>query len=206
MSRTTSAQTKSQIRPSSEAKQDEQLGVRDDDLELELLTALFIIWYGTVLRSVHTLTVRVLNLGPVPLDDAAVRHIILEARAAAVAVDATTRRLIAQRIADGASMGLTPRQIAYGTDDFPGISGLFRRTWKDRPLTVAKTELQKAQLRATVQRFQTLGRGLLTGWFARDGDFDAYCSGRNGKRYPPNSPPDLAHPHCRLTLTPILGL
>jgi hypothetical protein len=185
-------------------KQDEQLGIRDDDLELELLTAAFILWYGTMLKTVHTLALTILGLDPVPLDDPAVKQIVLKARAAAVAVDATSKKLIAERIADGASRGLNPRQIAYGTPEFPGISGLFDRTWKHRPLTVAKTELQKAQLEATVQRWQSLAPGRIVGWLARDGDYDAACAARNGRTYPANDPPQLLHPHCRLNLTPII--
>jgi hypothetical protein len=184
-------------------KQDEQPEI-DHDRELLALTALFVLWYGSMLKAVHTLVVTVLNLTPVPLDDPAIRQIVLDARAAAVAVDATTKRLIAERIAEGASRGLSPVQIAYGTEDFPGISGLFQKTWKNRPLTVAQTELQRAQLLATTQRFTKLARGRIEGWLATDGDYDSFCAGRNGATFPPNAPPDLAHPHCRLTIRPIL--
>ena len=179
--------------------------VRDHDLELALLTLLFIRWYGTIAKAVHGLTINWLNLGPVPLDDASVRSAILNARAGAVAVDATTRKLIAQRIAEGASMGLTPYEIAYGTEDFPGIDGLFTRTWKHRSLTVAKTELQKAQLQATVHKFQTLGRGIVTALLVNDGDYDSFCAGRDGTVVALNAAPELAHPHCRLVITPIVA-
>ena len=178
--------------------------VRDDDLERALLILLFIKWYGTVLRAVHQVSTAVLGLGPIAVDTAAIAQQVLNAQAAAVAVDAATQKLIAERIAEGLRMGLTTREIAYGTKDFPGIDGLFEETWKNRPLTVAKTELQKAQLEATKQRFQTLGRGRVSGWLARDGDFDEYCAGRDGVVFPLNNPPSLAHPHCRLTLSPIL--
>jgi hypothetical protein len=179
--------------------------VRDDDLEEALLTAIFIFWYGTVLRSVHTLVIRMLNLGPVPLDDPAVRQMVLDARAAAVTVDAHTRKLIAKRIAEGARLGLTPQQIASGTKDFEGIDGLFLKTWKNRGATVARTELQRAQLRATMQRFLTVGRGIVVAVRARDGDHDPSCAARNGRVYPLGNPPDLLHPNCRLTLSPVLA-
>lgn len=180
-------------------------GIRDDDLELRLLTAIFVLWYGATMRAVHTVVLRVLNLSQVPLDDPSVRKIVLAGRAAAVGVDATTRRMIAERIAEGLEMGLSARQIAYGTNDFPGISGLFKTTWKGRPLTVARTELQKAQLLATVQRFQTVGRGVVTGLLAHDGDHDAACAARDGRIYPLNNPPDLLHPNCRLVVSPIVA-
>jgi hypothetical protein len=180
-------------------------GIRDDDLELALLTAAFVFWYGATMRAVHTLVLHVLNLGMIPLDDPSVRRIVLAGRAAAVAVDATTRRLIAERIAAGLEQGLTASQIAYGTADFAGIDGLFEETWRGRPLMVARTELQKAQLLATVQRFQTVGRGIVTGLLAHDGDFDEACADRNGREYPVNNPPDLLHPNCRLTVSPIIN-
>lgn len=185
-------------------KQDEDAGVRDDDLERTLLMLLFAKWYLTVQRAMHTLVVRVLNLGPIPLDDPAVRQMVLRAQASAVAVNATTQRLIAQRIADGLERGLTARQIAYGTDEFDGIDGLFDRTWKNRPLTVARTEMQRAHLAATVERFQTLGKGVVTHLLISDGDYDAYCAGRNGTAVPVSQAPDLAHPHCRLTVSPVV--
>jgi len=189
-----------------ELKQEADLqGIRDDDLELALLTAIFVLWYGATLRAVHTLVLRVLNLSTVPLDDPSVRQIVLSARAAAVAVDATTRRMVAERIHDGLMRGLTASQIAYGTPEFPGIDGLFDETWKSRPLTIARTELQKAQLQATAQRFQTLGRGVVTGLLAHDGDHDAACAARDGRIYPVSQPPSLLHPNCRLVVSPVIG-
>ncbi len=178
--------------------------VRDDDLERALLIAIFVLWYGTVQRAVHTLVLHVLNLSPVPLDDPSVRQMVLAGQAAAVAVDATTRRMIAQRIAIGLEQGLNARQIAHGTSDFPGIDGLFEDTWASRSDTIAKTELQKAQLQATVNRFRTVGRGVVTGLLAHDGDYDAGCAARDGRIYPVGQPPDLLHPHCRLTVSPIV--
>lgn len=177
---------------------------RDHDLELALLTLLFIKWYGTIAKAVHGLTISLLNLGPVPLDDQSVRSAILNARAGAVAVDAATRKAIAKRLAEGASRGLTPYEIAYGTEDFPGIDGLFKTTWKHRPEVVAKTELQKAQLQATVHKFQTLGRGIVTGLLIHDGDYDAYCEARNGTVVAVGAAPDIAHPNCRLSVSPII--
>lgn len=186
-----------------DTKQDELEHLRDDDLERELLEAIFILWYGTMLKAVHTLTLRVFNLGPVPLDDPSIRRFLLEAKTAAAGVDATTRKAIAERLAEGARLGLTPHQIAYGTNDFPGIDGLFKNTWNGRAGTVARTELQKAQLAATVDRFRQLGKGIVTHVRAHDGDFDAKCQARNGKLYPISNPPDLLHPNCRLVVSPV---
>jgi hypothetical protein len=178
--------------------------VWDADYERDALLAIFILWYGTMLKAVHMLTLTVLNLAPVPLDDPAVARMVLQARGAAITVDATTRRLIAKRIADGASQGLTPSQIAYGTEDFEGIDGLFETTWKNRSRTVAETELRRAQLRATVDRYRQLGKGRINAVLAHDGDYDSACAARDGRIYPIGGEPDLLHPHCNLSLSPIL--
>ena len=183
-----------------ETKDDE----RDHDLELALLTALFIKWYGTMLKSMHILTLRFLGLMPIPLDDPSVRFAVLEARGAAVAVDATTQRLIAERIAAGLERGLTAREIALGTEDFAGIDGLFTETWAHRPEMVARTEIQKAQVKASVNRFRQLGRGAITHLLISDGDFDAACSARNGTIVPISQQPDLLHPNCRLSVSPVI--
>lgn len=177
--------------------------VWDSDREHEALLAIFVLWYGTMLKAVHTLTLLYLNLGPVPLDDPAVKRAILEARGAAIQVDNQTRKMIAQRIAEGAQRGLTAEEIAYGTEDFPGIEGLFTETWKSRPLTVARTELQRAQLTASVDRYRQLGKGVINALYVSDGDHDAFCAGRNGTIVPINQPPSLAHPNCRLTVSPV---
>jgi hypothetical protein len=178
-------------------------GVWDTNYEQDALIALFILWYGAMLKAIHTITLTMLNLGPVPLDDPAVKRMILQAQASAVVVDAQTRKLIAKRIADGTSRGLTYKEIAYGTADFEGIDGLFDVTWKSRAETVARTELQRAQLRATVDRFRQLGRGAIIGVRASDGDYDAACAARDGRVYPIGSEPDLLHPNCQLTLDPV---
>ena len=186
-------------------KQDDQSLHRNDDLEQELLIAAFVLWYGAILKAVHEVTITFLGIGPIPLSDPSVAQMVLKARAAAVAVDNTTRKQIARTIAEGAQMGLSPAQIATGTDDFPGISGLFDVTWKGRPEMVARTELQKAQLAATVQQWGHLARGRIAGWLANDGDYDAQCAARDGRVYPAGNPPDLLHPNCRLTISPILN-
>ena len=186
-----------------EYKQDGE--ARDDELELALLTALFIRWYTTSLRAVHTLVIRVFNLPPIPLDDPAVRKAVLAATAEAAVVDATTRRLIVDRIVQGLQRGLTPAQIAYGTPEFAGIDGLFETTWKNRPLTVAQTVIQKAVLKATIDRYRQLGKGVVTHLLIHDGDYDKFCADRNGTTVSIGNEPELAHPHCRLSVTPVFG-
>ena len=178
-------------------------GEVEEESARDALMALFAARYVGMLRAVHSLLVR-FTLTPLPpLDPAAVSRMVLDAGARAVAVDATTQRAIAATIAEGTRLGLSPRQVAYGTDDFPGIEGLFEKTWKDRPLMVARTEMQTAMLKANVDRFRATG--VVRGYRASDGDWDKACAARNGQTYPLDSPPDLLHPNCRLTIAPIFS-
>jgi hypothetical protein len=172
------------------------------DYERERLEELFIGRYGGMLRAVHGLLTRALNRNVPPPDNVAMRHILLEARARAVKVDATTQFAIAAMLADGLRRGLSAEEIANGTPDFPGIEGLFTKTWAGRAKMIARTELQNAQLRASVDQFRTAGIKWVV---ARDGDYDPGCAARNGKTYPISNPPQLLHPNCRLVVSPSGG-
>ena len=158
-----------------------------------------------MLRSVHGLMTRAYNANIPPPDSVAIRHALLEARARAVQVDAFTQFAISAMLSEGARRGLSTREIAYGTEDgtFAGIEGLFERTWKSRPETVARTEMQHALVRATVDRGRAMGG--VTGWRASDGDWDAPCANRNGVVFPADQPPSLNHPRCRLSITPVFS-
>ena len=179
--------------------------VWDAELERASLTNLFFGRYGGMLRAVHGLMTKAYNRNIPPPDSVAIRHMLLEARARAVQVDATTQFAISAMIAEGNRRGLNVREIAYGTADgeFPGIEGLFEKTWKGRPETVAVTELQHAMLRSNVDRFRAMGG--VTSYRASDGDYDAPCAARNGRIYPLDSPPDMNHPRCRLTIAPVFS-
>lgn len=176
--------------------------VYNSDVEVTALTNLFVKRYGRMLSSVHGLLTKALNRGDEPLRDHSIRHIVLEARARAVRVDATTQFAIAAMLAEGTRRGLSREQIANGTDDFPGVAGLFGRTWANRPRTITETELQNAALRASVEQFQSSPE--VVAMLAHDGDYDAQCAARNGREYPLNNPPNLLHPNCRLTVTPVV--
>jgi len=181
--------------------------VYDADAERKRLLEIMVLLYLTMLTAVQRLIVLRFNLTVVDLtvDKAAISRAVMEAGARAVLVDATTQKLIAERIAQGKLLGLSPWEIANGTRDgtFKGIEGLFAETWAGRPEMVARTELQKATLDATVDRFRASG---VVKWVrASDGDHDVACAARNGRIYPINNPPTLLHPHCRLTISPSAG-
>lgn len=191
------------VHPSTEAKAGEAALVWNSDLERASLTNLFFARYGGMLRAVHGLLTKSTNRFIPPPDNVAVRHMLLEARARAVQVDTVTQFAISAVLAEGTRRGLSVREIAYGTEDFPGIEGLFEKTWARRSETVARTELQHAMLRANVDRFRAMGG--IRAYRAHDGDWDKSCAARNGQEYPLDRPPDLLHPNCRLTITPIFS-
>lgn len=179
----------------------------DSDNERRRLIEIVALMYLAMLFAMQRLATQVLHLRLTDLnvDKAVARRFALEASARAVMIDATTQKMIGQTIARGQMLGLTNAEIANGTADgsFAGIEGLFSETWKGRAEMIVKTELQKAMLDASVDRFNASG---VVKWVrAHDGDFDEACSRRNGRIYPISNPPQLLHPNCTLVLTPSGG-
>jgi hypothetical protein len=198
--------------PSAERKEMDPLdGLYDQEDERGRLLRLFAGRYASMLRAVNDLLERSVGVpaGTFRLDDPAVRHFILtQAVTRVVRIDDTTQTALRAAIAAGQELGLSSWEIANGTADgsFPGIEGLFAETWRSRHVTVARTELQYAQLAASIDRFRA--SGIVAGVTARDGgttDSDSLCNGRNGRFYPMSvPPPDLAHPRCTLVVVPTI--
>jgi hypothetical protein len=181
----------------------------DADLSRAALTRIFSQRYVAMLRALHAITARALNLSPdeFRLDDPSVRRAVLEAGARAVRVSETTQKAIAAMIADGHARGLSNWEIANGTADFPGIERLFSQTWAGRGNLVARTELAHAQVQASINRFRA--SGIVGEVYARDGGHvtsDSPCTQRDGRHYPLNNPPQLLHPGCTLTVVPVLNV
>lgn len=191
-----------------EVKADDISQFYDADFERSALVRIFAQRYVAMLRAIHLITARALNLGPdeFRLDDPSVRRAILEAGARAVRVSETTQKAIAAMIADGHARGLSNWEIANGTDDFPGIERLFSETWASRGDIVARTELAHAQIAASINRFRA--SGLVNEVYVRDGGHvtsDEACTSRNGRHYPLSNPPQLLHPACTAVVVPVLA-
>lgn len=164
-------------------------------------------FYQLMLRAVNLLVAGHFNLDPdeFVVDDAATRQVLQTAASRVVRIDETTRQAIAASLQTGQERGYSNWQLAYGVpaDNFPGINGLFRETWKNRALTVARTELGVAQRTSALQRY--LATGLVDQVQIIDGClWDAVCCERDGKIVPIEQAPTLAHPNCQLTLVPVL--
>lgn len=178
-------------------------GIYDQDDEQQRLGEIMDAAYGRVIRAVHQVVAESFpNAENFRLDDSATRRLLHEAASRVVRIDETTRQAIATMLQRGQEMGLSAWEIANGTDEFPGIEGLFRETWRGRAETVARTELQHAQNRAAVDRYQATG--LVDRVELVDGDEDQVCAARNGKVVPLEQVPGLAHPRCTLLCIPIL--
>jgi hypothetical protein len=138
------------------------------------------------------------------VDDAATRRILKEAGRQIVRIDETTRAAIADMLREGQALGLSPWELANGKPDigFRGIEGLFETTWKNRALTVARTELSAAQLAASQDRYRA--GGVVDRMRIIDGDQDDACAARNGTVVPVTERVDLKHPNCTAAVVPII--
>jgi len=179
--------------------------VYDADVEQARLRVLLEEAYTAVLRAVNAVVAQAFQgMVTLRLDDPAVRRILQEAASRVVGIDETTRSAIRVMLAQGHEAGYSAWQIAHGVpeDGFPGIDGLFKQTWAGRSETIARTELQHAQVRSAVDRYHATG--LVDEVELVDGEDDPVCSARNGKRVPLEQVPGLAHPRCTLAIIPII--
>jgi hypothetical protein len=175
------------------------------DDEAEGLLVLIERRYAAMLRAVHALVGDLVGRDPIEdfrLDDADVRRILEHAAERVVRIDETTRGALRDLLAEGQRRGLSNWSIANGTDDFPGIDGLFRETWKGRADLIARTELAESQRVSALDRYRALG--IVKRVRVVDGDYDEVCASRNGRVVPLDQAPTLAHPACRLTVIPIV--
>lgn len=179
------------------------------DEERARLEAILQPYYVATLHAVNTVVAgllsQVIDPASMIVDDAATNRILAEAASRVVRIDEATRVAIAQQLQIGQLRGYSTWQIAHGVPDdgYRGIDGLFQETWAGRADTIARTELQHAQLVASRDRY--LASGVVDRVRIIDGDeWDTTCSSRNGQVVPIEQAPTLAHPNCTLVLIPVL--
>lgn len=180
-------------------------GLYDRDDEQQRLSEILEQRYRAMLRAMHELVAAAFpDVENFRLTDSDVSRILLEAGRRIVGIDEVTRREIATMLRLGNELGLSSWEIANGNErlGYPGIEGLFKETWRGRPEMVARTEMQHAQIRSAVDRYQATG--LVNQVELVDGEDDPECAARNGKIVPLEQVPGLAHPHCSLNVIPIL--
>lgn len=179
-------------------------GLYDPDDEQERLAEILEQRYRAMLRVMHAIVAAAYpDIENFRLGDDAVNRILIEAASRVVRIDEFTRRAIAEQLRLGQALGLSPWEIANGRPDleYRGIEGLFQETWARRGETVARTELQHAQITASLDRYQATG--IIDRVKIVDGDDDAPCAARNGKVVPLTTRPQLLHPNCTMGLVPV---
>jgi len=173
-----------------------------------LLAVLEKYWLGILKATNHLVAIHFdLSEDDFRLDDPTTRRFLQNAATSVVRIDETTRAGIAATLEIGQARGYSNWQLAYGVpaDGYPGINGLFRETWKNRALMVARTELMAAQRDAAVERY--LASGVVDRVQIIDGcQWDDACCTRNGTIVPIEQAPTLNHPNCTLVLVPVLRL
>jgi hypothetical protein len=161
--------------------------------------------YTLMTRAVNALVRAHFDLEEFLVDDSTTRRLLHHAAARVVRIDQTTRQGIAQTLQTGQARGYSNWQLANGVpqDGFLGIDGLFKETWKNRPLVVARTELQEAQLAGALERYSATG--LVDRLKIIDGcQWDQPCCQRNGTTVSIANPPELNHPNCTLVVVPVV--
>lgn len=183
--------------------------VYDDEAEQEALAAILDPRYVGMLAATHEAVGSALApfLGPdaeaFRLDDAATRTILAEAAERVVLITAATRDALREQLREGQRRGYSAFQIANGVpaEDYRGVDGLFRTTWKGRAETVARTELAHAQNVASLDRYAATGL-VDEVEIVEHEDTDGPCAARNGRVVPLSERPGLLHPNCQMGLIP----
>ena len=184
----------------------ERKAIRADDLvpEEEEVRLAFLMEavYRRVLLELHFLVQDNLPVNPVDfrLRDEDTEALLEQAARRVVMITDTTRQAIARKLADGVRDGLSTQEIA------DSIAGLFDITWKNRPFTIASTEIAEAQRLAAINRYQASGvvDRVKISDATRGKDHTETCLARAGTTVPLDEAPPLDHPNCSLVLIPVL--
>ena len=173
----------------------------DDDAEARLLQIMDDVYRRTMIE-LHFLVQDALPVDPATfrLRDADTEALLEEAARRVVGISETTRQAIAAKLAEGQRDGLTTQEIA------DSIAHLFDVTWKNRPFTIASTEIAEAQRLAAINRYQASGlvESVKISDATRGKDHTETCLARAGTTVPLDEAPPLDHPNCSLVLIPVL--
>ena len=171
----------------------------DDELGLALILDPA---YRRALIELHFLVGDALPVNPLDfrLRDEDTEALLQVAAQRVVMITDTTRRAIAEALADGQYAGLSTQQIA------DSIAYLFDVTWKGRAEMIASTEIAEAQRLAAINRYKASGLvdNVKISDATRGKDHTATCLARAGTTVPLDEAPPLDHPRCSLVLIPIV--
>lgn len=137
-----------------------------------------------------------------------------------VGITKTTKDKLNEALKKAADLGLNIDQIVRGTDDFPGIYGIVKETYKNRSKTIARTELGDAQNKVTIGLYEESGLVdqvmILDNGFKDshetcvwiDGQIRPLAWTKSDHREGPSSDGvrnPLQHPNCVRTFAPYFG-
>lgn len=167
----------------------------DEERRLLFITSAL---YRRILADMHLLVTEAFDLDPATfrLPDSATTALLGEAADRVVGISSVTREAIAAKLQEGQDAGLTSKEIE------DSIAHLFDITWAGRAETITRTEIGEAQRLSAIDRYKA--SGLVDRVRIRDGEDDEPCRSRNGTVVPLDDAPQLAHPRCTLTISPVL--
>lgn len=124
-----------------------------------------------------------------------------------VEITKTTRAALQQALQYGNEQGWSVGQLVRGDETQAGIRSIVEETYKNRSLTIARTELGNAQNAVTAERYKASGVELVE--ILDDGadDDDEECVIANGQiwtlaYFESNR---LEHPNCTRSAAPYFG-
>ena len=145
-----------------------------------------------------------------------VQNVLAQANSQAFIIHGTTQKAIAKTIAQGLENGYSVAQVANGVPDanFRGLKSVVGEDYKNRPRTIARTEMARAQNQSTLGYAASLG-SIYSQAFDPDGDvndtftdnydpFGYTCAERHLQIYRNEDAIDIVdHPNGTLAWTPL---
>lgn len=164
-------------------------------------------WYaGIAQASWETIN---LSLGVVidfELTDPAISKMLASAGSEVRDISETTRSALQNALKYGNEQGWSIQELVRGDENQPGLRSIVEETYKNRSVTIARTELGNAQNSVTLNRYGTSGVDNVGVLDNGDTDDDDECKQANGqvwsRSYAENNP--LEHPNCTRCFFPIL--
>ena len=139
----------------------------------------------------------------------AIQQFLVQGSTRIVQINATTRKKVAEVIAEGVNRGYGYSQIARGVEgeNYNGIRSVIKQTYKNRDLTIARSEVGRSQNNASYVRYHSAGIDKVFITDARRGDdHDPVCLEVANTIQPLSwfSTNMLQHPNCSRASAPVV--